>query len=301
MELGISTYTYGWAVEAATTGQLASASVMAMAGASPERPFDERVLVRRAISMGLTLIQVGDNLPLHCFSPERRGAFKALLRQHHITLEVGARGLSEEHLQLYIGICREMGASVLRFVTDEGDYRPSVDSVIGLIRTHLPLLERNQVVLAIENHDRLKVKELARIMDAVDSPFAGVCLDSVNSLGAGEGVEAVVEVLAPYTVNLHIKDFGIERLWHRQGFLVEGRIAGEGQLDIPCLVERVRSYHRCKTCVLEQWVPPESEAARTLAKEESWAEKGVNYLKKIIYDKNFVGGGRGQDGLQADR
>jgi len=268
MELGISTYTYGWAVDAA--------------GAAAGQPFDELTLIGLARSMQLSLVQVGDNLPLHHFSPERLGAFKDFLRQHQIALEVGAKGLTVEHLQLYINICREMGARLLRFVIDEDGYQPSVDMVIGIIRSCLDLLQRQNIILAIENHDRLKVRQLETIMKAIDSPAVGICLDSVNSLGAGEGIDTVIEVLAPYTVNLHIKDFNIKRPAHKQGFIVEGQIAGEGKLDIPFLLERVRSYRRCKTGVLEQWVPFENDAEETLAREKCWAEKGIGYLKSIL-------------------
>jgi len=296
MELGISTYTYGWAVDAAGAGTdvclgaeaitltdaVTSTDARTSADTVAGQPFDELTLIGLARSMQLSLIQVGDNLPLHHFSPKRLSAFKDLLRQRHIALEIGAKGLTVEHLQLYIGICREMGVRLLRFVIDDDGYRPSVETVIKIIRSHLGLLEGQGIILAIENHDRLTVKELEVIMKAIDSPFVGICLDSVNSMGAGEGIGTVIDVLAPYAVNLHIKDFGIKRPGHKQGFIVEGRIAGEGKLDIPFLLEKVRSYQRCKTCVLEQWVPFESDAAQTIAKEKCWAEKGIGYLKSIL-------------------
>ncbi|HEY4337422.1 MAG TPA: TIM barrel protein [Puia sp.] len=281
MELGIGTYTYGWAVDA---GQ----------------PFDEHTLIGLARSMQLSLIQVGDNLPLHRFAPERLGAFKDELGRQGIRIEIGARGLTAEHLKLYIELCGEMGSRLLRFVIDEDGYRPSVEVVTAIIRSQLDGLQRNNLLLAIENHDRFKVRQLEAIIKAVDSPNVGICLDTVNSLGAGEGIDTVIEVLAPYTVNLHLKDFGIRRPPNKQGFIVEGRIAGEGQLDISLLLEKVGSSGRCNTGVLEQWVPFEEDAAQTIARERDWAERGIGNLKKIIYDKNFAGWSRRQNGVQAD-
>ena len=46
---------------------------------------------------------------------------------------------------------------------------------------------------------------------------------SVNSIGAGEGFEMVSEILIPYTINLHIKDFAIFRAVHKMGFTIEPR------------------------------------------------------------------------------
>lgn len=65
------------------------------------------------------------------------------------------------------------------------------------------------------------------------SDWVGICLDTVNSLGAAEGIGVVVETLGPSVVNLHLKDFVVLRAAHMMGFSIEGRPAGRGQLDVP--------------------------------------------------------------------
>jgi sugar phosphate isomerase/epimerase len=264
MQLGIGTYTYGWAF-----------------GAAVDMPFDELSLVELAGSLDVSLVQIGDNLPLHTFSGVRLRTFKNILLEKNIRLEVGARGLSEANLRQYIAICRELDAGLLRFVTDDQLYRPSVEDITQIIRTHLHLLQEYNITLALENHDRLGSSELAGIIEAVNSPYAGICLDTVNSMGAGEGIDTVIDRLGPHTVNLHIKDFGIQRLEHKQGYIIDGRIAGEGMLDIPSLLHRINAYQRCGTCILEQWVPPENDRTGTIAKERYWAQKSMAYLRKL--------------------
>lgn len=262
MQLGIGTYTYGWAFE-------------------EKGAMDELSLLALAVSQGVSLVQVADNLPLHTFSEERLRAFKNVLQQKGIKIEVGARGLTEAHLQQYIAICRKLGAGILRFVTDDQQYRPSVEDITQTIRAHLHVMQEHNIILALENHDRLTSGQLAGIIEALNSPYAGICLDTVNSMGAGESIGTVIDRLGPYTVNLHIKDFGIQRLKHKQGFIIDGRIAGEGMLDIPSLLHRINAYKRCRTCILEQWVPPEDDRAGTIAKERWWAEKSMAYLRDL--------------------
>jgi sugar phosphate isomerase/epimerase len=116
----------------------------------------------------------------------------------------------------------------------------------------------------------------------VDSTWVGVCLDTANSIGAGEGIATITDTLLPHVVNLHLKDFGIRRLPHKQGFIVEGRIAGEGLLDIPHLLERVSARARCETCILEQWVPPLTNPEETRVKEREWAQASIAYIKKYL-------------------
>ena len=60
----------------------------------------------------------------------------------------------------------------------------------------------------------------------------------VNSLAVPEGWRYVTEILAPYTVCLHHKEFTVQhRAWHMMGFIVEGRPAGQGLLDTRWLLD----------------------------------------------------------------
>ena len=92
-------------------------------------------------------------------------------------------------------------------VIDSKGFVPDLKPIISIIRDLLPELKSRNIRLAIENHDRFKAREFEKIIQAVGSDLVGICLDSVNSMGAGEGFETVSEILLPYTINLHVKDF----------------------------------------------------------------------------------------------
>jgi sugar phosphate isomerase/epimerase len=118
----------------------------------------------------------------------------------------------------------------------------------------------------------------------VGSDHLGICLDVANSFGALEGPEVVVDTLAPLAVNLHIKDFDVFRAHHMMGFLIEGRQVGQGRLDIPWLLNRLRAAKVDPNAILEQWTPPEETLAQTIAKEDRWATNSVRYLRQFILD-----------------
>jgi sugar phosphate isomerase/epimerase len=261
MLLGLSSYTYGWAV------------------ADPHRPLDEQTLLDRTIRFGLRVLQFGDNLPLHALPAERLAALKTRAEATGIRLEAGARGLRPEYLRRYVELAGWLGAPLLRFVIDEKGYEPPLTEVVAVIRDALPLLRQHGVTLGIENHDRFRAADLARLMETLADERVGICLDCANSLGAGEGLAWVVDRLAPHAVNFHVKDFGITRLPHLMGFLVEGRPAGQGMLDLPWVLGQLARYGRCPSAVLELWPPPEPDPAATLAKEARWVEESVQYLK----------------------
>ncbi len=264
--LGISTYTHGWAV--------------GTPGNRPEHPLDEQALLDRARAFGVRVVQIGDNWPLHELSAERFNALRQRSDNEGYTIEVGARGLTIDRLTEYIDIAQRLNSRLLRFVIDESNYEPDITTVVSLLRNAVPRLEQTGITLGLENHDRLLAREFADIVERVGSANVGICLDSVNSMGAGEGLAEVVKTLAPYTVNLHLKDFGIRRLPHQMGFQIDGRPAGQGMLNVPWLMAQVGQYGRCQTAILEQWVVPEAEQAATLAKEAAWAETSMHYLKQ---------------------
>ena len=56
------------------------------------------------------------------------------------------------------------------------------------------------MTLAIENHDRFNSTTLVEILERIDSDRVGICLDTVNSFGALEGPEVVLENLGIATL-----------------------------------------------------------------------------------------------------
>jgi L-ribulose-5-phosphate 3-epimerase UlaE len=104
----------------------------------------------------------------------------------------------------------------------------------------------------------------------------------VNSFGALEGPEVVVDALAPYTVSLHVKDFTIRRVDHQMGFVVEGSPAGQGRLDIPWLLESISEAGCEPNAIIELWTPPDPDLPATIAKEEAWARESVTYMHRLV-------------------
>lgn len=275
MKLGLSSYSFGWAV--------------GVAGHEPARPMNENDLLDYALAHDLSLLQIGDNLPLHGFDAARLEGLAQRAKAENIEIEIGARGLTPEHLALYLGIARQLDAKLLRFVLDGPNlepslyepslYEPSLDDVAKILRDVLG--ELRNVRIGVENHDRFLARDLRRMIDRVGDERVGICLDTANSLGAGEGLREVADALAPVTLNLHIKDFSIARLSHMMGFEISGRAAGSGMMNWPALIEQLAPFNRCRSAVLELWTPPQANIDATIAKEAAWVAQSLKYLKAL--------------------
>jgi sugar phosphate isomerase/epimerase len=239
-------------------------------------------LLDRAAELGVSVVQVADNLPLDRLSGAALDALAARAGELRVDVEVGTCGIEREHLLAYLRLAKRFGSSILRVVVDTADHHPDEDEIVATVRDLLPAFELAGVVLAIENHDRFPASMLAGILERLNSAHVGVCLDTANSFGALEGPEVVADVLGPWVVNLHVKDFAIRRASHRKGFLIEGRPAGQGRLDVPWLLDKLRGLGRDPNAILELWTPPERTLAETIAKEKAWASASIQYLRPLV-------------------
>jgi sugar phosphate isomerase/epimerase len=241
-------------------------------------------LLDKAAALGVRLVQVADNLPLGDLSAAELSVFEQRAATSGIGVEVGTRGISHANLRTYLRLAQRFNSPILRVVIDTADHHPEPDEVVSILKPLMPEFERAGVCLAIENHDRFKARALAGIVTCIGSPCVGVCLDTVNSFGALEGPEVVLQTLGPLVVSLHVKEFVVVRASHKMGFGVEGRPAGQGQLDVPWLLQQLRDLGRDVNAILELWTPPEPSLADTIAREDAWAVESVQYLRTLIPD-----------------
>ena len=273
MKLGISSYAYTWAI--GVPGQI------------PDRPMDCFQLLERAIEFNVSCLQVADNLPLHQLEKQPRFELLKKAQDSGIMIEVGMRGLTEENFSRYLDLAEYFRSPILRAVIDAGEFKPGLQEIISRIREYLPELISRNIQLAIENHDRLKATEFARIIETIGDTHVGICLDSVNSMGAGEGLEEVLRTLGPYTINFHIKDFVVRRAYHMMGFNIEGTPAGSGMLPVEEILEKLEKWGGCDSGILELWTPPADNLDETIKREHEWVKTSINFLKPL-FDKDSV-------------
>jgi len=152
-----------------------------------------------------------------------------------INIQVGTRGIEPENLLTHLKIAKKLNAKLLRTVFEVSGRKPSLNRIIMQIKQILPIFEREGVSIALENYEQFKSRELALLIKKLGSPYVGARLDTVNSFGALEGLEDVVNRLAAFTINLHLKDFDIVRVRCRMGFKVVGRPLGRGRLNVDWL------------------------------------------------------------------
>ncbi len=150
-----------------------------------------------------------------------------------------------EEVEQFVGYCtvaREMGIPVVRaFAGDVMEGYTLDDFYPRIVAGFKAVTERVAnwgITVGIENHGRLinDGDRLKDLFDDVASPVLGMTIDTGNFCWAGHSLETAhryFDVLAPYTVNVHVKDGRFE-----DGEWVLYPV-GRGDIDLPGLFDRL--------------------------------------------------------------
>jgi sugar phosphate isomerase/epimerase len=266
MKLGISTYSLTWAIGVPRYD-------------SPQKPLTAMGVLEKAKENHISLVQIADNIDLTTYSEDQLIDLKNKADQLNITLEIGTRGTEPEHLLKYLEITKRLGGKLLRTLIST----PDISEAEQHIKTVLPFFEKAGISMAIENHGLHTTKQLASLFDSIGHPMVGCCLDTVNSFAALETPDQVIAELAPYVLNVHIKDFDVTRIDHQMGYNVLGTAAGYGKLQVENLLNTLRNHQKDPNLILEIWVPYTHNIEDTIQLENKWFDMSLEYLKKYNF------------------
>ena len=268
MKIGLSSYTYGWGVGISLH--------------KPDKPLSFMELIERTKEFDLNLLQVCDNLPLVSLTENEFEQASKKLAEYGIEIEIGIGVLNDDEISQHLGIAEKLGARLMRTLISSSGNILKEEEILCILRRWVPVFEKRGIKLAIENHDHYSVRILANVIETIDSEYCGICLDTANSLGAGEDIHTVLRHLSKHTINLHLKDIYISRIESKQGFSVVGAPLGKGILDIPYITNIIENNGRNANWILEQWAPFNTDIDTTIKNEKKDAVIGVNYLKDLL-------------------
>ena len=258
MRLGLSSFLYRYA-------------------ASPTRadapPMDALTVLRRAHALDLDAVQFSDNMPLHTLDSRALAALKDLAADLGLGIEVGTRGIETDLIVRYVELARFFGSRALRLVLDT----PCPQLAREVLKSLLPHLHEAGLPLAIENYGSMPSATLARIVNDLADPLLGFCVDVGNDLLLLERPLETAANLAPRALQLHLKDYAVERA--PVGYRITGRVLGEGALELGAMLDLVRPVQRGLDIFLEAWMEPAPTWGETLLEEERWIARCVDQAR----------------------
>ena len=242
-------------------------------------PLDLFRMVDKTAGWKVGLLQICDYPAIESFDAEQLRALKAYADERGVGLELGTRGIGSAHLARYLELAQALGVTLVRSMLYTVDHRPTPDEAVALLQAAVPAYAAAGVTLALETYEQVPTPTLVDVVSRVGSPALGICLDPANSVAALEHPRTTTELAAPYTANLHVKDFSFSRKDGWVGFTLAGCPLGEGLLDYDHVVETVRPAERGISSIIEHWLPWQGDSATSCDIEDQWTLHNLSYLR----------------------
>lgn len=244
----------------------------------------------------ITLVDLDNDL-----SPEHLQRVKAAALQHGLELELNVSFDAPSDprvnasVEQALNIAHAIGAKLVKYSLDIKRASPLYGSTlrsdivaqlaerIRAFEQNLPLIEQYGMKIALENHCDLFADEVIWIVEQLHHPLIGACLDTMNSLVLGEGVESCVRKLAPYAYCVHFCDLKI--VVDPNGTHSIGTAVGQGDNDCVKIMQELRANapEALDTIIFEVELPLSGysiEEGREL--EIKAAKESIDYLHNTL-------------------
>ena len=195
----------------------------------------------------------GAETSLPSLEPADVKAFRKKLEAYDMYLNANGLRLPKEkgdlaEFERSVRAFTEAGAKVTRspltgrryevFSTQE-EYNKHYQQCKRSVELAEPVARKYRLKIGIETHKDWRTPDLVDWMKQVSSEWVGVCWDIGNNLALCEDPMEMLPALAPYCVNVHIKDMAVEA--YPDGFLLSEVVLGEGFLDVKKIVTTLRA------------------------------------------------------------
>jgi sugar phosphate isomerase/epimerase len=150
-----------------------------------------------------------------------------------------------------------------------------------LLKRHAPRAADSGIRIAVENHTDLFADELLWLLDEVDEPNVGACIDTVNAFHVMENPMEAIEKLAPRAFTNHFRDDRIEfEIW---GFRLTGCAIGEGDIDVRRAYRLIRDTSPCDRINIETDLDiPMDDKDEAMRIEEEALVRSIRYCRDVL-------------------
>lgn len=161
------------------------------------------------------------------------------------------------------------------------DVNIQLENVIQQVKNALPFVESCGIRLALENHTDAFSDEVLWVLDQIDHPLVGACIDTVNGIHLTENPMEAVKNLAPRAFTNHFRDNKIEITpW---GLKISGAAVGEGDLDMKKAYKLIRRNPDMNRINIELDLDcPKDDMQAALTTEKDALVRSIHYCRDVL-------------------
>ena len=217
-----------------------------------------------------------------------------LYLEYNFSMDMGGMGIGIQHdLDEAIATAGSLGADIVKVSMDLKRPRPVSGSrfhpevmaqmkpFAARLKASAPKAAAGGIRIAVENHCDSFSEEILWLLDRVNSPVVGACIDTVNALMVMEDPMQAIENLAPRAFTNHFRDDRIE--FQRYGFKLTGTAVGEGDIDMKRAYEIIKTRSAMRRINIETEMEiPLDDMQQALRKEQETIERSIRYCREVL-------------------
>jgi sugar phosphate isomerase/epimerase len=219
---------------------------------------------------------------------------RGLYLEYNFSMDMGAMGIGIQHdLDAAIATALSLGADIVKVSMDLKRPRPvsasrfhpdvmaQMTSFAARLKASAPAAEDAGIRIAVENHCDSFSEEILWLLDLVDHPAVGACIDTVNALMVMEDPMQAIEKLAPRAFTNHFRDDRIE--FQRYGFKLTGTAVGDGDIDMQRAYDIIKNRSSMRRINIETEMEiPLDNMQNALQMEKDTIERSIRYCRKVL-------------------
>lgn len=219
---------------------------------------------------------------------------QGLYLEYNFSMDMGGMGIGIQHdLDEAIATAENLGADIVKVSMDLKRPRPvsasrfhpqimaQMKSFASQLKASAPKAEAAGIRIAVENHCDSFSEEILWLLDRVNSPVVGSCIDTVNALMVMEDPMQAIENLAPQAFTNHFRDDRIE--FQRYGFKLTGAAVGEGDIDMKRAYEIIKTTSAMRRINIETEMEiPLDDMQQALRMEKETIQRSICYCRDVL-------------------
>ena len=244
------------------------------------------------VNLGLDGLHLDDGV-LESFDPGflkevgAAAAEKDLYLEYNFSMDFGKQGIGIQHdLLEAIATAQLIGADIVKVSMDlvrpkpvaatrfHSDIVEQMTFFAGQLKKAASAANKAGVRIAVENHCDSFSEEIIWLLDQVDRPEVGACIDTVNALMVMEDPMQAIANLAPRAFTNHFRDDKI--VFQRYGFKLTGTAVGEGDIDMR------KAYELIRDAGLTNRINIETEMEIQVDNKEAALQEEMDTIKRSI-------------------
>jgi sugar phosphate isomerase/epimerase len=256
-------------------------------------------LFDEAVHLGLDGLHIDDGVlesldPAYLQEVNAAAGERDLYLEYNFSMDMGGMGIGIQHdLDEAIATAAALGADIVKVSMDLKRPRPvsasrfhpevmeQMKSFATRLKASAPAAKDAGIRIAVENHCDSFSEEILWLLDLVDHPAVGACIDTVNALMVMEDPMQAIENLSPRAFTNHFRDDRIE--FQRYGFKLTGAAVGEGDIDMKRAYDIIKNHSGMRRINIETEMEiPLDDMNQALRIEKETITRSIRYCREVL-------------------